>query len=238
MPKRKTVDKDYQDIVQDIDVAALQRNVQKFFLNFPDPRVRSIYPAWYLILLIICAYLSGCNTIADIAHFAEIRNTWLNSLLGLTFPPVSYDTVWWFLVRVTPSAFKDTMSKWLYALSPELKDQLLIIDGKRLRGISNSEHITHLVELFAAESRIVIAQERVPDKSCERAALPALLESIDVRGAIISMDAHYCYLQDLKLILEAGADYIIGIKGNQGNLQAEVENYLNKLMRFSMKMMS
>ena len=110
----------------------------------------------------------------------------------------------------------------------DMRDQLLTIDGKRLRGISDNEHITHIVELFAAGSRLVIAQERVPDKSCERVALPELLRAIDVRGAIISMDAHYAYAQDLGLILHAGADYIVGIKGNQGNLEAEVKNYFDQ----------
>lgn len=228
MPKRKTVDQDYQDLTKDIDVIALQENIKAFFLQFPDLRNRWIYPAWYLILVILCGYLSGCNTIADIAHFAEVRNTWLNTLLGLEFRPVSYDTIWWFFVRVKPKAFKDLISGWLQALPFDLKDQLLTIDGKRLRGVSDNEHITHIVELFAAGSRIVIAQELVPDKSCERAALPELLKAIDVRGAIISMDAHYAYPQDLGLIINAGADYIVGIKGNQGNLEAEVKNYFDQ----------
>jgi predicted transposase YbfD/YdcC len=228
MPKRKTVDKEYQDLTKDIDTVALQENVKKFLSNFPDPRKRWLYPAWYLIFVILCGYLSGCNTIADIAHFAEVRNTWLNALLGVEFKAVSYDTIWWFLVRVKPEAFKNLISRWLQALPADLKNQLLAIDGKRLRGVSDNEHITHLVELFATDSRIVIAQERVPDKTCERAALPKLLEAVDVRGAVISMDAHYAYVQDLGLILAAGADYIVGIKGNQWHLEAEVENYFNQ----------
>jgi len=125
MPKRKTADKDYQDLTKDIDVPALQESIKSFFLQFPDPRKRWIYPAWYLILVILCGYLSGCNTIADIAHFAEIRNGWLNALLGLEFKSVSYDTIWWFLVRVKPAAFKNLMSQWLHALPSNLKDQVV-----------------------------------------------------------------------------------------------------------------
>jgi predicted transposase YbfD/YdcC len=228
MPKRKTIDKAYQDLTQDIDINALQENIKAFFAHFPDPRQRCIYPAWYLILLILCGYLCGCNTIADIAHFAEIRNGWFNTLLGLDFEPISYDTIWWFFVRVKPEAFKDLMAQWLQALPDNLRDQLLTIDGKRLRGVSDNEHISHFVELFAAGPRIVIAQERVPDKKCERIALPQLLQTIDVQGAIISMDAHYAYAPDLNLILKEGADYIVGIKGNQGTLEAEVSNYFTQ----------
>ena len=93
MPSRKTIDKSYQDIIKDIDMIAFQINVKAFFQHFSDPRRRCIYPALYLILLILCVYLSGCNTVADIAHFAELRNTWLNSVLGVSFKPISYDTI-------------------------------------------------------------------------------------------------------------------------------------------------
>jgi len=230
MPKRKTVDKEYQDLTKDIDVPALQENIRAFFSQFPDPRIlnRCTYPAWHIILVILCGYLSGCNTVADMAHFAEARNTWLNSLLGLNFKPVSYDTIWWFLVRVSPDAFKTLMSEWLEALPFDLKERIFAIDGKRLRGVSDKEHISHLVELFAVGSRLVVAQERVPDKSCERKALPMLLKSIDVRGAVISMDAHYTYIESLQLVVDAGADYIVGIKGNQGNLEAEISEYFTQ----------
>jgi predicted transposase YbfD/YdcC len=229
MPKRKTVDKEYQDLIN-VDISALKENVQKFFLDFPDPRILSkcLYPAWYLILIILCGYLSNCNTIADIAHFIEIRGTWLNSSLGLNFKIPSYDTIWWFLVRINPQGLKDLMSQWIVSLPPDLKDQLLIVDGKRLKGVSDSEHISHLVELFAAESRIVIRQERVPDKSCERKALPQLLGGIDVQGAIISFDAHFTYKNDLQYVRSQGADYLVGIKGNQGNLEAEVSNFFDQ----------
>jgi len=149
-------------------------------------------------------------------------------LLGLNFRPVSYDTIWWFLVRVRPNALQRFMLDWLKALPVNLKNQVLAIDGKRLRGASNNEHITHLVELFATESRLMIAQEKVPDKKGERKALPSLLKNFDVSGAIISMDAHYTYKPELKQIQDAGADYIVGIKGNQGTLHAEVVNYFTQ----------
>ncbi|HEX8931695.1 MAG TPA: ISAs1 family transposase [Patescibacteria group bacterium] len=228
MPKRKTVDKEYRDLTQEIDVKALQENVRTFFANFQDLRRSPIYPAWYLILVMLSGYLSGCNTIADIAHFAELRGQWLNTLLGLKFDRLSYDTIWWFLVRVKPAAFQDLLSQWLSALPSSLKDQVLAVDGKRLRGVSDNEHITHLVNLFAVDSRITIAQERVPDKECERRALSQLLESVDVTGAIITMDAHYTYKPDLQGVLAKGADFIVGIKGNQGNLEAEAINYFNQ----------
>ena len=178
--------------------------------------------------MLISGYLAGCNTITDIVHYLELKTDWLNAALGTSFPPVSYDTLWWFLARVHPDAMKQLLSDWLQGLQPDLRKQLLAIDGKRLRGVSGNEHMTHLVELFAVERRLVIAQEKVPDKKCERKALHELLKTVDVTGAIISMDAHYSYVEDLQKVLLQGADYLVGIKGNQSGLMAEAQNYFEQ----------
>ena len=230
MPKRKTTDKNFQDITQDIDILALQENIRARFSSFADPREskRVNYPAWYIILLVLCGYLSGCNTITDLASFAELRTPWMNALFGSQFNAISYDTIWWFFVRIKPEAFQQLLREWVQALPKDLHNQLLSVDGKRLRGVSDNEHICHLVELFSAESRLVIAQERVPDKKCERKALPALLKSVDVKGAVIAMDAHYLYKEALQSVLDSGADFLVGIKGNQGSLADEVSNYFNQ----------
>lgn len=230
MPKRKTSDKQFADLSSEIDLETFKRNIKSNFEDFPDPRVvkRCLYPAWYLFLVILSGYLAGCNTIADIAHFAEIRAHWFADLIGYKVSGPSYDTIWWFLARVSPEAFKGLISRWLNGLPEDLKDQLFVIDGKRLRGVSDSEHISHVVELFATEGRLVVAQERVPEKSGETQALPALLDTIDVTGAIVSMDALYAHVDDVEEVLKRGADYIVGIKGNQSTLEAELQNYFNQ----------
>lgn len=224
--KRKTSDKIFLELTQEVDIGKLRDAIQAHFSSFPDPRrKRSIeYPAWYLLLIILCGYLAGCNTIMDLADFAELKAEWFASLVSpdLAIPAPSYNTLWWFLVRVKPDVFKGLIARWLGGLPKDLRDQLLVIDGKRLRGVSDNEHITHIVELFSAESGLTIAQEKVPDKASERAALPALLDTMDVNGAVISMDALYAHIADVEEILARGANYIVGIKGNQGNLEAEV----------------
>ena len=200
------------------------------FTDFPDPReaLRCVYPSWFMFLVILSGYLSGCNTISDIAHFAELRETWLANLAGLEIGAPSYNTIWWFLTRVHPAAFKALITKWFQQLDQSMKDQLLVIDGKRLRGVSGKEHVSHIVELFAAEKRLIISQEKVPNKANERHALPALLDSVDIKGAIVTMDALYSHVSDTKEVLQRGADYIIGIKGNQGKLEAEVHNFFEQ----------
>jgi predicted transposase YbfD/YdcC len=227
---KKKKDKVFADLTQDIDLDKFRISVRGAFSDFPDPRVatRCVYPAWFMFLAILSGYLAGCNTIADIVHFVELREAWFANLAGLEIQAPSYNTLWWFLTRVHPTAFKALIAKWFQQLDKELKDQLLVIDGKRLRGISDSEHVSHIVELFAAESRLIIAQEKVPDKASERKALPSLLDSVDVKGAIVTIDALYAHITDVKAVLQRGADYIVGIKGNQGILEAEAHNFFEQ----------
>lgn len=230
MPKRRTSDKQYNDISQTVDIIKLRDSIRGDFQSFNDPRLaeRILYPAWYLFLVIICGYLSGCNTLDDIAHFAYLRRDWFSSLNDKNLGAPSYDTLWWFLARTEPKAFKDLLSRWLSKIPLDLRDKLLMIDGKRLRGVSDNEHINHVVELFAAERCIVIAQEKVPEKRDERQALPQLLQAINIEGALVSMDALFCHKSDLKKILDNGADYLVGLKGNQPTLEDEVFHYFDE----------
>jgi predicted transposase YbfD/YdcC len=230
MPKRKTTDKHFTDLQKEIDQKKFLESVKSNFKDFPDPRFsnRCTYPMWYLFLVILSGYLSGCDTIAEIAHFAELRKNWLVELTKSELSAPSYDTLWWFFVRVKPKVFKDLIGRWLQGLPPNLKDQLLAIDGKRLRGVSDNEHISHIVEMFAIEGRLVIAQEKVPDKAGEAQALPALLDTVDITGAIVSMDALYANVGAINEVLSRGADYIVGIKGNQPTLEAELQNFFEQ----------
>ena len=230
MAKRKTTDKQFKELSEIIDLEKFKDNVRSNFEDFPDPRLssRCVYPAWYLFLIILGGYLAGCNTISDIAHFAEIRADWFADLIDHKVSAPSYDTIWWFLSRVRPHAFKELIYRWLTNLPKSLKDQLLVIDGKRLRGASDNTHISHIVELFAAEKQLIVAQEKVPNKVGETKALPALLDAIDVEGAVVSMDALYAHVSDIEHVIKRKADYIVGIKGNQDCLKAEARNFFEQ----------
>lgn len=227
MPKRKTTNKQFLELCKDIDIESFRESVKADFTHFPDPRKSGqiVYPAWYLMLVILCGYFSNCDTLADIAHFAEARENWLKELTGIPYPPPSYDTFWWFLVRVKPEAFKEMLKRWFNQLPGQLRDQLLVIDGKRLRGASTSKEIVHIVEFFAAKNCLVIAQERVPEKTTEPKALPELLKNVNIEGALVSMDALFTTVNIAKQILKEKADYLFGLKGNQGSLHDELINF-------------
>jgi predicted transposase YbfD/YdcC len=230
MPKPRIVNKDLIELSNHLDPKVLLGSVRTSFHDFPDPRRAGsvIYPAWYLLFVSLCAFLSGCNTVSEIASFALLRADWLTTVLDIPLKIPGYDTLWTFLHRTRPEGLKVVIREWFQSLPIDLRDKLLAIDGKRLKGVSTNEVATHLVELFAAEERLVICQEKVPDKKNELGALPALLGSVSIEGSIVSMDAMYTQKSVTTTILQKKADYLMGLKGNQGNLLDEVTNFFDQ----------
>ena len=230
MPKRPTKDPRFSELKHDIDLEQFAASVKGAFQDADDPRqiAKTRYPFWFLMLLFLCGYLSGCNTVSDLAIYAELNIGWINMLIGQTFSAPSYDTLWWLLARLPPATFKQLLQKWFANIPQQFRDQLLIIDGKRLKGVSTDESLVHLVELFASEQRLVLAQEKVPDKSSEPKVIEALLKDVDVSGALISTDALFAHTARAQQFLDHGADYLIGLKDNQGNFHAEAKNFFDQ----------
>ncbi len=133
-------------------------------------------------LVTLCGFFCGCNTIEEIADYAHLQEEWFSSLLGETVSAPSHGVLWWFLVKTPSGALKSYIQKWLCKIPNSLRDQLLAIDDKRLRGAKFLGNITHIVELFAADDRLCLAVEKVPDKTVEKSTLPAILEQVDVEG--------------------------------------------------------
>ena len=131
-------------------------------------------------------------------------------------------------MKTSPDALKSYFQRWFSKIPGSLRDQLLAIDGKRLKGANFLDHITHVVELFAAEDRLCLAAEKIPDKTVEKSTLPIILEQVDVEGAIISGDAHFSVPESAAQIVDAKADYLLAVKENQPTLCAEMENFFDQ----------
>ena len=228
MSRRKKIDPSILEASKQFDAQAFAETIKGEFSEFPDCRYnqkRILYPTWYICLVILCGFFCGCNTIEEIAEYALLQQTWFKELLGQSHTSPSYSTLWWFLVRTQPGALKQYFNKWFVKLPNQLKNQLLALDGKRLRSASFLGDITHIVELFAAEDRLVLATEKVPDKTVEKSCLSDILKQVDVSGAIISGDALFTIPTVAEQIIESDADYLLAVKSNQPSLQAELENF-------------
>ena len=231
MSRRKPIDTKILEATKEFDARVFAETVKGMFSDFPDYRrnhKRILYPVWYLSLVILCGFFCGCNTIEEIADYAHLQEEWFSSLLGEAVSAPSHGTLWWFLVKTPPGALKSYIQKWFSKIPGALRDQLLAIDGKRLRGANFLGHITHVVELFAADDRLCLAVEKVSDKTVEKSTLPVILEQVDVEGAIISGDAHFTVPESAERIVDAKADYLLAVKENQPSLYAEMENFFDQ----------
>jgi predicted transposase YbfD/YdcC len=113
-------------------------------------------------------------------------------------------------------------------LARQARFNLVAIDGKTSRRTHNrrtGDKALHLVSAFATNSRLVLGQEAVFEKSNEITAIPALIERLDLYGALVSIDAMGCQVAIAQSILDAGADYLLAVKDNQPTLHAEIESY-------------
>ena len=231
MSRRKSIDPKILEASKQFDARIFSETIKGEFSDFPDYRrnkKRILYPVWYLSLTILCGFFCGCNTIEEVIEYALLQEEWFSSLFEESFPSPSYGAIWWFLVKTPPKALKDYFQKWFSKIPDSLRDQLLAIDGKRLRGANFMGNITHVVELFAADDRLCLAVEKVPNKTVEKSTLPIILKQVDVRGAIISGDAHFTVSTAAEQILDAEADYLLAVKGNQPTLHAEMENFFDQ----------
>ena len=215
----------YSEIDQIIDNQAFIDSVNEGFNAVEDPRVADnrSYPLVSLLVMILCAVIAGANAITQIQEYVEIKIDMFKRILGIERAP-SYSVFWWLLTRLNPKPFQDAFTNWIQSLSSEIKERIIAIDGKRLRGASHKQQI-HLVSAWEANRGLLLGQIKTEEKSNEITAIPELLKTIDISGALITIDAAGCQTEIAAQIRFQGGNYMLALKGNQGLLHDEVQNF-------------
>lgn len=221
---------EYPDIEQQLDIESFRDSILMYFSKIADPRSegRSTYKLEYIFFIILTAMIAGANSINQIHIFSHAKSKWIKSLIPIENIP-SYGVLWWTLVRIKPEFLRQLLGAWLETLPDGVKDQILAIDGKCLRGTNDTFNSTlHLVSLFAVERGILLAQQPVDKKSNEITAIPKILDEIDIKGAVITIDAMGCQKSIAKKISDHGGDYVLALKGNAGLIYDEVVQYFKE----------
>lgn len=204
--------------------------IAEFFGALEDPRVvaRSDHPLLTIVVMALCAVIAGCNGWDDIEEFGHDRRTWFESFLALPKGVPSADTFRRVLRALRPDAFAACMAAWVQSLAQPLAGQIVAFDGKALRGAmarSPYGRALHLVHVWAAKQRLLLAQAAVAGAPGEPDAVRALLALVDLRGAIATGDAAHCSAATAQAIRDAGADYVLHLKGNRAELHGPVATY-------------
>jgi hypothetical protein len=127
--------------------------------------------------------------------------------------------------KLDPQGFHDFFTRWVRELAESLKGKTVAIDGKTLRGShdrANRSSAIHLVSAWASDIRLVLGQLKTADKSNEITAIPELIKTLALRGAIVTIDAMGCQKKITQTIIEAQADYVIQVKDNQKQLCEDI----------------
>jgi predicted transposase YbfD/YdcC len=202
------------------------------FGKLEDPRRerRKLHPMPEILLLTLCSVICGAESWIDIEDFGYAKLHFLRRYLPYENGIPSDDTFRRFFRAIDTQHFQQLFVEWIRAwLSPDVAEKVIAIDGKTLRGSRNGSHSAiHMVSAFASEAGIVLGQVKTQEKSNEITAIPELLDWIDIRGAIVTIDAMGCQKTITQKIVDKGGDYLISLKGNQGNLHTDVKMNFEK----------
>jgi predicted transposase YbfD/YdcC len=206
-------------------------SIQKHFSQMTDPRsdFRIHHSMIAILTITLCAVICGADGFGDIAFFGESKKEWFSTFLDLPYGIPSHDTVNRFFSMLSPTEFSKCFTAWTQALAEKISG-VIAIDGKTLRRSFDSaseKKAIHMVSAWCHNNELVIGQIKTDVKSNEITAIPKLLELLDIKGSTITIDAMGCQKEIAQKILDGGADYVLGLKGNQGNTLDFVRELFN-----------
>jgi predicted transposase YbfD/YdcC len=206
--------------------------IGNFFRTLPDPRRAQGCHHDFLDILVIavCAAVSGQYAWTDIEDYGHIHHDWLKTFLRLPHGIPSHDTFRYVFRRLDPQAFQRCFADWIEALSKETELRHIAIDGKSLCGSRDATHgqaALHLVSAWARHNRLTLAQVATQEKSNEITAIPRLLQLLDVKGALVTLDAMGCQKEIAAQIRQQGGHYVLALKENHPGLLADVQQAVN-----------
>lgn len=224
-------------------MADLQRvslnEVVVHFQELDDPRstINLLHPLPSVLVIALLAVLAGAGGPTAIARWAAFKKDLLLQVLDLPNGVPCKDVFRRVLMAVKPAAFQACFASWVQSLRAEavaetgVEQPILPVDGKTLRRSHDHDKglgALHSVSVWASEYGLSLGQVACAEKSNEITAIPELLRLVDIKGAIITIDAMGAQKAIAEEIVAGGADYVLALKGNQGTLHEAVIAYIDE----------
>ncbi len=202
------------------------------FAQINDPRCgwRVEHKLIDVLVIAVCAVLGEAESFEDIALYGRCKQDWLQRFLELPGGIPSHDTFRRVLMLIDPDRFERCFLDWIRSVfRPDVTvPRQIAIDGKTARRSfdrRNGRSPLHLVSAVAVEHGLVLAQRATDAKRGELTVLPDLLDGLDLRGCLVSLDALACRPEIAEQIMARGGDYLLALKGNQKKAHAEVKRW-------------
>ena len=199
------------------------------FASLEDPRVERSkrHKLLDIMAIAICATICGADSWAHIEMFGRSKEEWFRTFLELPGGIPSHDTFGEVFSRLNPEQFQSCFMDWTREVAQLVQGEVVAIDGKTVRRShdrSQGRRAIHLVSAWASANTMTLGQVKVGDKFNEITAIPRLLELLALRGCIVTIDAMGCQPEMAEQIVEGGADYVLAVKENQGQLNDDLRD--------------
>jgi predicted transposase YbfD/YdcC len=207
--------------------------VKKHFRRLKDPRVvgRSRHLLIDIVVIAICGVIGNCDDWPDIELFAKKRLAWFKRFLALPEGIPSHDTFERVFAHLDPRVFMQCCVEWLRAAADLIGVGHIAIDGKTLCGSASSKlGPLHLVSAWATQAKLTLGEVAVDGKSNEITAIPKLLELLDLKGSLVTIDAMGCQKVIAAKIVAGAGDYLLAVKGNQEHLLEDIQTTMSQAL--------
>jgi predicted transposase YbfD/YdcC len=208
------------------------RTLVEHFSNITDPRIDRTkrHKLIDILVISICATICGADGWEEFELFGQAKLNWFKTFLELPAGIPSDDTFRRVIGRIDPRQFQHCFLDWVRSVYELTQGQVVAIDGKQSRRSFDrtaGKTAINMVSAWASKNQMVLGQVKVDEKSNEITAIPELLEMLEVAGCIVTIDAMGCQTEIAAKIIEKEADYVLSVKGNQGNLYEDLVQYFD-----------
>jgi predicted transposase YbfD/YdcC len=197
------------------------------FAKIEDPRVQrtQLHKLGDVFFIAVCATLCGANAFTAMEAFGHSKLHWFLEFIELPNGIPSHDTFRNIFNAIQPAAFTECFMNWVKVLNIPIKNKIVAIDGKTSRASGSKtkgRKALHTVSAWATEANLVLGQVVTEEKSNEITAIPQLLRMLELRGAIVTIDAMGCQKEIAAEIRGRGANFVLQVKGNQEHLEEDI----------------
>jgi len=208
----------------------LSTSILSYFTLIPDPRVtgRTSHKLEDIFFITLCAAICGADDWVAVAAFSRAKKAFFDEVLGVKERMPCHDTFGRIFAVIDTEKFSECFILWVNSLVERSDGEIIALDGKCLRrSMDKASNLSalYMVSAWAVNNQLVLGQEKVDLKSNEITAIPKLLERLDIKGSVVTMDAMGCQTKITEQIIDNAADYMINLKGNQGNLHKDVKDF-------------